>query len=100
MKKTYLSWDVGIANLAYCFIEKIDEEKNKFQIKKWGIINLREQPIHLCQERLKNNNICQKKASFYLNNNSNNIYFCKTHAKKFVPEEIIQSPCNKNDKCI
>ena len=36
--KGYLSFDVGIKNLAYC---KLDENK---VIKSWGIINLNENP--------------------------------------------------------
>ena len=32
-----LSWDVGIYNLSYCILEKID---NNVKIIKWDIINL------------------------------------------------------------
>ena len=49
--KGYLSFDVGIKNLAYC---RLDENK---VIKSWGIINLNENPecdVHL-KKGVKNN---------------------------------------------
>ena len=35
-----LSFDVGIQNLAFCLLEK--KEDDNFEIHRWGIINLME----------------------------------------------------------
>ena len=35
----YLSWDIGIKNLAYCLMDF----KNAFEMIDWGIINLLEE---------------------------------------------------------
>jgi hypothetical protein len=48
-----LSWDVGIHHLSYCILERNDEFENelaqssekKITIRKWGIIDLAEDPI-------------------------------------------------------
>ncbi len=47
-----LSWDVGIHHLSYCILERNDEFENeegeinnKISIRKWGIIDLAEDPI-------------------------------------------------------
>lgn len=94
MSELYLSWDVGISNLAYCIIEKIDEKLGKFKIKKWGIINLRDEIK--CQEKDKNNNKCEKKAIYYSIKGN----YCKVHSKKYIPEKIKQNECQDTDKCV
>ena len=55
----YLSFDVGIKNLAYCCIDGKDKS-----IKQWGIINLNENPI--CDMKLKKK--CEKQASYSFKN--------------------------------
>ena len=50
----YLSFDVGIKNLAYCSLN------DKKEILDWGIINLDKNPI--CQCGLQKP--CQKSATF------------------------------------
>ena len=69
----YLSFDVGIKNLAYC---KLTEDKN---IIDWGIINLNENPI--CQVHLKKP--CEKQATYYVKDDENIKYCCTSHSKKF-----------------
>lgn len=98
MTEIYLSWDVGIANLAYCLIEKIDEKLGEFKIKRWGIINLREQPI-VCQQENKNGMNCKHKAIFYSVKGTVRNYYCKTHSKKYIPDEIKQIKCENMEKC-
>lgn len=72
-----LSIDIGIKNLAYCLVEVDD---NMYQILKWDVINLcKKSPI--CEYTIKNKKTtkpCGKKASV----GRDNIYYCKTHAKK------------------
>src|SRR3989442_1729259 len=96
MGNIYLSWDVGIANLAYCMIEKIDEQTAQFNIIKWGIINLREESM-FCNGKGKNNIPCSQRAMFCSNSG---IQYCKTHSKKYFPAEINESQCKDNEKCV
>jgi len=84
MKKTILSFDVGIVNLSYCILEKIDD---KISIKKWDIINLN----NTVDEKICIT--CNKKA-LYGNKTIDNIenYYCKKHC--------INKELNFNDYCI
>ena len=67
----YLSFDIGIKNLAYCIVN----DKNK--IEDWGIINIvDEQPIYKCTEINKNKNKCNFKAIY---KNKNNQFCCNKH---------------------
>ena len=89
-----LSWDVGIINLAYCLLDVsktieiingVETENIKYNIHKWGLIDLsnKEEQKKLCH-------ICQKNASLkYLDISDNQEkYLCKTHAKKYEPPDI------------
>jgi hypothetical protein len=67
----YLSFDVGITNLAYC--ELTPDKK----IKQWGILNLNENPI--CNMCLKKP--CEKQASYCLKINDEIEYYCSSHIK-------------------
>jgi len=67
----YLSFDVGIKNLAYC---ELTPEKT---IKQWGIINLNENPI--CEMCLKKP--CEKQSSYTMDINGNKKYYCTSHIK-------------------
>jgi len=85
-----LSFDVGIKNLAYCLIEKTD---NNFKILKWDIINLVEDR-DLCQHVLKNKRVCGKIGRFtgtYIDNIDNNIMknivVCNSHKTNYIPTE-------------
>jgi len=72
-----ISFDIGIKNMGYCIFEI---SGNVPLIKSWDIINLIniEKKIDKCNCKLKNNEICNKKASYYDDNN----YYCRTHVKK------------------
>ena len=65
----YLSFDVGIKNLAYC---EITPNKNIIQ---WGIINMDDNPT--CSMHL--NKKCEKQASYSLTQNDNTSYYCSSH---------------------
>ena len=62
----YLSFDVGIKNLAYCILTP-DEH-----IKQWGIINLSKGP--LCQVNLRKK--CEKEATYKVKDSE--IEYCCT----------------------
>lgn len=78
----YLSWDIGIKNLAYCLIKKNTEKKFGFEILKWGIINLIGEEKKCC-EKTKFNKQCTSKASYF----NNTKYYCKKHKNAFVKKE-------------
>ena len=71
---TYLSFDVGIKNLAFC---SLDDNK---KILDWGIINLDKNPI--CQCGLQKE--CSKSSTFIVtDDNGDTKYACTTHTKKY-----------------
>ncbi len=78
-----LSIDVGIKNLAFCLLERYQDDNlkdNDFKILKWDTINLIDQPS--C-------NYCQKPACF----SKNQVYYCRPHAKKsdfLIPTQEIE----------
>ena len=101
------SWDVGILNLAYCILEK-DTVTNAITILDWSIIDLTEQNKKKCNCLLKNNTVCNKKASYY----KDNTYYCNIHTKQYkvpdantikaeslVPLNVPNTKCNFSDKC-
>lgn len=71
-----LSIDVGIKNLAFCLLEKLDGLEN-FNIKKWDVINVSEEEILKCCS-LEKNIVCNKPAKF----EKEKQYYCLKHSKK------------------
>ncbi len=67
MKETILSIDVGTKNLAYCIIEKEDDD---FKILKWDIINLYDH-VKKCEYKK-----CSKDADYSVNDTN---YYCIAH---------------------
>lgn len=79
--RRYLSFDVGIKNLAYC---KLDENK---VIKSWGIINLNENPE--CDVHLKKK--CEKQSSYIVMGDDKVNYCCTAHSKKFPKKKKLNT---------
>jgi hypothetical protein len=81
-----LSWDVGIKNLAYCIIEK---NNNEFKILEWDVINLLDDS-QLCQSKLKGGKNCSNIAKYQMshceekiyNDFDNGICVCEKHKLK------------------
>ena len=69
-----LSFDVGIKNLAYCYLEIINGE---YSILEWDVINICKDNHFTCIEIKKNKKPCGNKAKYV----ANKCYYCKTHAK-------------------
>jgi len=74
MPRKILSFDVGIKNLAYCYMEFADPKpdvsfNNSYTIHKWGIINmmadLEEAALKCCYTK-KNNVVCNKQATNFV----------------------------------
>lgn len=85
-----LSWDVGIKNLAYCMLEKCDN--NEFKILKWGVVNLVEDR-QKCEYELRGGATCSEVAKFTyyqtdkqpLFNDELNKFCCAKHKEKMMP---------------
>lgn len=80
-----LSFDVGIKNLAYCYLEY---SNSAIDVVEWDIINICREKHWICKCKKKNKDICNKQAKYF----KNNIYYCKIHAKKselLIPTEKI-----------
>jgi len=78
----YLSFDVGIKNLAFC---SLDDNK---KILDWGIINLDKNPI--CQCGLQKE--CCKSSSYIVTcENGDKKYSCTTHTKKYKKKKKMNS---------
>jgi hypothetical protein len=76
-----LSWDVGIKNLAYCYLEKTLEQDN-IKILDWGSIDLLQSKRYKCTCIItKTKKICGKNATYYLNDD----YYCGTHKSQYKP---------------
>jgi len=69
-----LSIDVGMKNLAYCYIDFIDIKN--YSIEKWDVINLCQKEIYKCCGTTKKGK-CNKLAKYEKNNQR----YCKIHAK-------------------
>jgi hypothetical protein len=77
----YLSFDVGIKNLAYC------ELKPNKEIKSWGIINLNDNPY--CDVSLKKK--CDKQATYEIKDECNEKYCCTAHSKRFKKKKKLNT---------
>lgn len=91
--KVYLSWDVGIVNLAYCIIEKTGNET--FKILDWQLINLGSESMYCC-ELNKNKSACTNKATL----TGGGKHYCKIHSKNYVPKNADVINCDDKDKDI
>lgn len=98
-----LSWDVGIKNLAYCLLEKKDDD---FEIIKWGVINLVDDR-QKCQYVIKNKNTtCNDvaKTCIYhtdkisLFGEKDVMFSCSKHKDKLFPNIIELSDEKTNNK--
>ncbi|ARF09342.1 hypothetical protein Catovirus_2_291 [Catovirus CTV1] len=75
-----LSFDVGIKNLAYCLINK---DNDNFKIEDWGIINL-DDDRKKCSSVLKKNKICNKTAMYSCIIDKKVQYLCKKCKNNYI----------------
>jgi hypothetical protein len=85
-----LSFDVGIKNLAFCVLEKIENKTEEFKIHHWGIINISND----CKCEVED---CGKLAQFVTQNKCTDIsnFVCNKHKNYFLYE---CEECN-DEKC-
>jgi hypothetical protein len=72
-----LSIDVGIKNLAFCLLEKDNENADKIGILEWDTVNLAQQVEAKCCE-IEKNSVCNKPAKFTKDSKC----YCLKHSKK------------------
>ena len=71
-----ISIDVGIKNLAFCFLDTDDIDKTT--ILKWDVINLSQKVETKCVELDKHGCPCNNPAKF----TKHSKYYCLKHSKK------------------
>lgn len=103
-----LSWDIGIKNLSYCWVE-FYEDSNKFKILNWEIINLTnpepKEPTYYCTSHKQDGKKCERKATWLHQGSYQTL--CNTHRKKFPTDmmvEIKKNTCShilvqKKERC-
>ena len=79
--KTYLSFDIGIKNLAYIIFE--DGGEGNRRIIEWDIINIMEDDINA--QRKCDLEKCKKFAEHYSKKNCDT-FLCKNHYKKYIKD--------------
>lgn len=103
-----LSLDVAIKNLAYCIMEKKDDDDN-FEILKWGIIDLvddRQKCIFvgrgdkLCQKDAKHEIYHKDDEKIFSSDENTRMCVCQTHKDKSIPKIIKLLKLNKDCKCL
>lgn len=91
-----LSFDVGIKNLAYCLINKIDDN---FKIEDWGIINLDDERKK-CTSITKRKKNCSKTAFYSYLIDGKLQYYCKKCKNNYEKPNLIVSNLTNNTKCV
>ena len=77
-----LSFDVGIKNLAYCYLEFDDENKKLGKIMQWGIINLRSD-LWMPKQNEKKCSVCGKGSNFWIIKDGERSELCKVHLRQY-----------------
>lgn len=95
-----LSFDVGIKNLAYCILEKIQDDE--FMILDWGTINLVSDTYN-CQYQVRGGKFCSAKAVYNICSKSKKLGYqgpntCKAHCDKLMPQLV--SICHDTECCM
>lgn len=86
----FLSFDVGINNLAYCLVKKATEN---LIIESWGLIRLNGEVV-TCSMVKNNGNYCTNKATFYYIRNDVEHYVCGSH--KNIDDPVSEQCIGKN----
>ena len=82
----YLSWDVGVKNMAFSLLEKTED--NKCKLLKCGILNLVDKR-DVCQFELRTKKCCGKIARHkIMSDKLVELNVCKTHCAKLKTEPV------------
>lgn len=98
MNRKILAWDVGIKNLAYCVISKVND---KIDISKWEIIDIIDSNLLVCCGTLKSKEVCGAHAKYFIKCDNTTKYYCCTHKSQPINiKETAEKHININkDKC-
>lgn len=125
-KMSVLSFDIGIKNLSFCFLE--GDTPNNHSIKDWGIWDLRLErqvkneniqdeagEMNINAETIQNNKIkcsckgkkgkpCRSKPLFYESVGEDTMYYCRVHLDQrrspFMEEDVKQISKKKKSECL
>ena len=89
-----ISWDVGIKNLAYCVMEKSDNDSIPFKIYNWGIINVIESFYLKC-----NGKDCTRKCLYYNIIDDKQVGYCALHKRFVNVEPPVCQKCTDESVC-
>ena len=79
-----ISWDVGIIHLAFCILEK---ENDECKILDWGNLNLLNNINYQCHgfiDTKKSTSLCNKPCKHYYQMGGKTYYFCGLHKKQHM----------------
>jgi len=90
-----LSFDVGIKNLAFCFLDYNKEESKINNIISWGIINCKSE-LWMPDQNNKKCGKCGKGTNYWIVKDGERIEMCKVHARPFEKDYAIQIKTSNN----
>ena len=90
-----LSFDVGIKNLAFCFLDYNKEESKINNIIAWGIINCKSE-LWMPEQYNKKCAKCGKGTNYWIVKDGVRTEMCKVHVRPYEKDYIAQVKTSKN----
>ena len=90
-----LSFDVGIKNLAFCFLDYNKEESKINNIISWGIINCKSE-LWMPEQNNKKCKKCGKGTNYWIVKDGVRTEMCKVHVRPYEKDYIAQVKTSKN----
>ena len=90
-----LSFDVGIKNLAFCFLDYNKEESRINNIIAWGIINCKSE-LWMPEQNHKKCKKCGKGTNYWIVKDGERMEMCKVHARPYEKDYSAQVKTSKN----
>lgn len=90
-----LSFDVGIKNLAFCFLDYNKEQSKINNIIDWGIINCKSE-LWMPEQNNKKCGKCGKGTNFWIVKDGVRTELCKVHARPYEKDYFQQIKKSKN----
>ncbi|NQV77015.1 MAG: hypothetical protein HQ490_01505 [Lutibacter sp.] len=104
----FLSWDIGIKNLAYNVIDYQSDKEDPYVIQNWGIINLIDDTDEVadnavkyivCDGQLKTGKACGQKSK-YIKGDNRYIGYCTKHGNEQQQIHNNLVPVKSKMKCV
>ena len=90
-----LSFDVGIKNLAFCFLDYNKEESKINNIIAWGIINCKSE-LWMPEQNNKKCGKCGKGTNYWIVKDGERTEMCKLHVRPYEKDYSAQVKISKN----